>query len=139
MNIKEIESVLSLSKEKLYKTFLLRISDSEKIWILCDKDNILYYGDNDNNQYFPIWPEKEFAEMCAINEWSNSKPVCIELEEFLTEYIPELIDNNIYLSIFPRLNYTETIIFEAKEFAKIVVSYIEEWYGDSFDLPYLEN
>ena len=136
MHIKEIESVLSLSKEELYKTFRLRISDSEQIWVL-DDDGILCYGDNDGNKYFPVWPEEEFANLCAIDDWSNAKPFAIELDEFLEEYIPELIASGDLLSIFPRANEEKSIILSPKEFAQSVVSYMEEWYGDEFNLEYL--
>ena len=60
-----------------------------KFWVL-DDDGILCYGDNDGNKYFPVWPEEEFANLCAIDDWSNAKPFAIELDEFLEEYIPEL-------------------------------------------------
>ncbi|NEN75470.1 DUF2750 domain-containing protein [Pelistega sp. NLN82] len=136
MNIKEIENVLSLPKEKLYKTFLLRVADYNQIWVL-DDDGILLYGDNEGRRIFPIWPEKEFANLCATDDWIGAKALSIDLEEFLTDYIPEIIDNNDLLSIFPRNNDKQSIVLEPKEFASHIVNYILEEYGEEIELIYL--
>ncbi|WP_142718506.1 DUF2750 domain-containing protein [Chryseobacterium rhizoplanae] len=40
-------------------------------------------GDHDDNQIFPVWPEKEFAVLCAVDQWKNYKPEVIQLENFI--------------------------------------------------------
>ncbi|WP_065237017.1 DUF2750 domain-containing protein [Gallibacterium genomosp. 3] len=131
---KEINSILSLKIEEIYLLSIKRISEYEEVWVL-DDDGILTYG-NEEQIYFPIWPEKIFAELNATNEWKEAKPYSISLEEFLLDFIPNLIENNYFLSIFPREN-AENFIVHPKDFARDIDEYACEYFGESYELTYL--
>ena len=62
----------------------------------------------------------------------------MELENFLEDTIPMMVENDIKLSIFPLDEKTDTVILDPIEFAKIINSHISEWYGEEFELPYLK-
>ncbi|MEF2293814.1 DUF2750 domain-containing protein, partial [Virgibacillus dokdonensis] len=47
-----------------------------------------------------FWPKKEFANLCAINEWNNYKAKHIELEDFIQEWLPGMKKDGIKPSIF---------------------------------------
>ncbi|MFS0855843.1 DUF2750 domain-containing protein [Paenibacillus taichungensis] len=43
---------------------------------------------------------KEFAEYCAHEEWSNYKAHCISLDEFISDWLPNMVEDQHKLSIF---------------------------------------
>lgn len=139
MHPKEIESVLSLPKEKRYKTFLLRVSDNEKLWVLAHQNHDFYYEHHDSQPLLPIWPEKTFAQLYASEKQYPITTYPINLETFLYQTIPNLIEKRIPLSLFPKANHQETIILTPQDLAAAIVNHLDEWYGESFELPYLEN
>lgn len=130
----EINSILSLSIEEIYSLSIKRIAEYEEVWVL-DDDGILTYG-NEDQIYLPIWPERIFAELNATDEWKNAQPYNIPLEEFLLNFIPTLIENNNFLSIFPREN-AENFIVNPKDFARDIDGYTYEYFGESYELTYL--
>ncbi|NEU59965.1 DUF2750 domain-containing protein [Paenibacillus sp. ALJ109b] len=36
---------------------------------------------------------KEFAEYCAHEEWSNYKAHCISLDEFISDWLPNMVED----------------------------------------------
>lgn len=78
---KKIENILKMSEDERYDYFIRKVADFEQIWGLSN-DGWALLGDKDGNQILPLWPEKEFAELCAIDQWVEYKPQIIELENF---------------------------------------------------------
>lgn len=49
---------------------------------------------------FPLWPEKEYAELCVSGDWANYEPKSIDLDEVLDSMIPMLGERNILPGVF---------------------------------------
>lgn len=49
--------------------------------------------------FFPIWPKKEFANICASDEWYGYKAKKIELDEFLENWIYGLKEDGIRITL----------------------------------------
>lgn len=47
----------------------------------------------------PLWPAREYAELCKTQGWSNYQPRSIDLSEFLEEMIPDLSDKKINIAV----------------------------------------
>ncbi len=95
---KEIFSVLQCTELKQYEYFIKKVVDFEEVWSLRDDNGWATLG-NDENSFFPIWPRKEFAEMCASDEWDNYYPESIELEDFIQDWIDGLREDNIRITV----------------------------------------
>lgn len=96
---KKIENILKMTDDERYDYFIRKVADFEQIWGLNDNGWALL-GDNDGNQILPLWPEKEFAELCAVDQWKNYKPESIELNNFLEKWIPGMINDKTLINIF---------------------------------------
>lgn len=99
INSKQIAQVMSLSGEKRYQHFIKVIADWEIVWGLYDKGWALSETD-DKERVFPVWPAKEYAELCAENEWSGYEARSFSLEEFLSDFIPSLINDSVLIGVF---------------------------------------
>ncbi|MDN3672426.1 DUF2750 domain-containing protein [Flavobacterium branchiarum] len=96
---KKIENILKLSKKDKYDYFIRKVVDFQLIWGL-NNDGWALLGDDLDNQIFPFWPEKELAELCAVDKWSGYNAESIDLNLFLEKWIPGMEKDNIFVSIF---------------------------------------
>lgn len=58
----------------------------------------------------PLWPEKEFAALCAVDEWRDYIPEAIELENFLQKWVPGMTKDKTLISVFPTVKASGQII-----------------------------
>ena len=75
---KEVINVLNTDRKKQYEYFIKKIVDYEEVWSLKETDGWATLG-IENDMFFPIWPKKEFAEICIGDEWKNYYPEKIDL------------------------------------------------------------
>lgn len=99
INQQQIESVLALPSEKRYQYFVKLAADREEVWGLYD-DGWALAGTDTDTKILPLWPTKEYASLCAKDEWAEYIPEPIDLDEFLSEFLPGLKDAGILPGIF---------------------------------------
>ena len=133
-----IESILKLTAKERFEYSIKTIAGTEVIYLLDGKDDWICLQDDNGKEYLMIFPESEFAELSM--EWNPQANSIdeMELENFLEDTIPMMVENDIKLAIFPLDEKTDTIILDPMEFAKIINSHKSEWYGEEFELPYLK-
>ena len=133
-----IESILKLTAKERFEYSIKTIAGTEVIYLLDGKDDWICMQDDSGKEYLMIFPESEFAELSM--EWNPQANSIdeMELENFLEDTIPMMVENDIKLAIFPLDEKTDTIILDPMEFAKIINSHMSEWYGEEFELPYLK-
>ena len=96
---KQIEAILNLPAPKRYSHFVKKVVGWKKVWALFDDGWAMSETDK-GEPVFPLWPEKEYAELCISGEWENYKPVAIELDELLDSLIPMLREREIFPGVF---------------------------------------
>ena len=133
-----IESILKLTAKERFEYSIKTIAGTEVIYLLDGKDDWICLQDDNGKEYLMIFPDSEFAELSM--EWNPQANSIdeMELENFLEDTIPMMVENDIKLAIFPLDEKTDTIILDPMEFAKIINSHMSEWYGEEFELPYLK-
>lgn len=94
----EIKSVLQKDKNMQYEYFVKKVTDFEEVWSLRDNVGWATLG-IEEKKFFPVWPKKEFADICISEEWENYYPESIELEEFLDNWIDGLKEDNIRITV----------------------------------------
>ncbi|MDR2629068.1 MAG: DUF2750 domain-containing protein [Puniceicoccales bacterium] len=99
---KEIEMVLRSGVDARVRYFIHKVADWEYLWLMCDdQDNLITAYDATNKECIPVWPFKEYADI-FFNGFEEKKLVKkMEVHDFLHGYIDKLIENNIYVFIFP--------------------------------------
>ena len=93
-----------------------------------------FWADEGEAAFLPVWPEQEFAEMMKSEGESVWE---FELEEFLRDSVPWLMEEGCGISVFPVAARTESVVMPAVEFAARVNRILDESYGEALDLPYL--
>lgn len=90
MHKRKIENIFRLSSQERFSYFIRKVTDFEEVWGLSDGSEWALIGDSDDNQLFPVWPEKDFAEICATGVWYNYVPKSIPLNDFISKLSPKL-------------------------------------------------
>ncbi len=98
INDKEIQSVIALDGNKRYEYFIKRIVDNEHLYGLYN-DGWAMSSDGDT-KIFPVWSAKEYAEMCANDEWNGFKAKKFSLNDFIEELIPNLKQDGMKVGVF---------------------------------------
>lgn len=126
MNKKEIESVIKLDASKRFNYTIKRLADFEELWVLGDASGFVTYRDNNGAILFPIWPLRDYAELCISGDFINSRPEIIPVKEFIEEYLPSFKINNYKLVVFPTA--TDKGVPVEIDFFKQQIENENEWY-----------
>jgi hypothetical protein len=89
INPKQMSAVSALSGSERYAHFIKRVVDTEQVWGLYDNGWAMAQTD-DQIEVFPLWPAKEYAELCAEKEWAGYTSRSFSVDELLNELIPNL-------------------------------------------------
>jgi hypothetical protein len=99
VSIKKLNSVLALSGPERYKSFLKTVVDWEEIWGLYQYGWALASTDT-GQKVFPLWPAKEYAELCSGQEWIGYESRKFSLEDLIGELLPSLKKDGVLPGIF---------------------------------------
>lgn len=99
MTEKKMAAILSLSGEARYEYFVKTVADWGEVWGLY-KDGWALAASEVGEKVFPLWPAKEFAELCAVNEWDGYEAESISLEELFGGLLPNLREDGVLPGIF---------------------------------------
>lgn len=102
INQKKILSVINLSAKDRYAYFVRKTTDFEEVWGLYGPDGWATSDGNGSNRLsIPFWPESDFAELCATDEWMGMIPKSISLHEFIDRWLPGLKGDSRLVAVFP--------------------------------------
>ncbi len=101
MNIspKKLEAVAALSGPERYSHFIKVVADWEEVWGLY-LDGWALASTEEDEKVFPLWPAKEYAQLCAKNEWDGFEPKSFSLEDMMDELLPKLKKDKVIPGIF---------------------------------------
>lgn len=69
-------------------TQLKKIAESSEAWGLKNADGWVVVADDAGREMIPLWPHSRYAEACAIDTWSDCKPISIDVHKILDELDP---------------------------------------------------
>lgn len=99
VNPKQLAAVSALPGPERYKHFVKVVADWQQIWGLYQEGWALAASD-DGATVFPMWPAKEYAEICAEKEWAGFQPRAFSLDDLLYELLPKFKRDNVLPGIF---------------------------------------
>lgn len=74
-----------------YQLFLEEAFATGCVWALESDDGFALCPSNTSErEVLPLWSQPEFAEVHAVNEWADYKPVPIAVEELMDDWLPGL-------------------------------------------------
>jgi hypothetical protein len=95
----QIKSVIALPAAERYRHFIKVIADWQEVWGLY-KDGWALAEAEDGVQVFPLWPAREYAQLCADKEWSGYEPRPFTVDELLHQLLPRLKKAGVLPGIF---------------------------------------
>ena len=96
---KKIQSVLSLSGPERFEHFVKVIADWQQVWSLYE-DAWALAATDEGIPVFPLWPAREYAQLCATDEWKGYEPRRIALEELTDVLLPKLQSDGVLPGVF---------------------------------------
>ena len=99
LNRKHVDSVLALPDKKRFDHFVKVVADRQEIWGLY-LDGWALVATNDGVTVFPLWPAKEYAQLCAVSEWEGYEPRLITLAELMEDLFPKLKKDGVLPGVF---------------------------------------
>ena len=97
---KEIRAVLELDGPGRFRHFLKRVADSETAWGLWS-DGWALMANDDGTSVLPLWPAREYAELCRTGEWAGYEPAEIPVRDLLDDLLPKLRSRGVLPAVFP--------------------------------------
>ena len=85
----DVTAILDLSPAERYRYFIEHVQQMSEVWSLYD-DGWATSQDKQGNTLLPLWPDKEFAELCITGHWATFKAKAIPMTEVLNNMIPSL-------------------------------------------------
>ncbi|MDR4952241.1 DUF2750 domain-containing protein [Chryseobacterium sp. ES2] len=117
MNQKEIDNVVALEPKERYKYFIKKLADSEIFYTLTDDNGDYIVSRIDDEELFPLWSAKEYAELCKVNGWENYDIKKLDLDDLEDEIIDFIADHGCLINIFPVFDRTGFVV-DLTEFSK---------------------
>ena len=99
VSAKQMEAILALPPAKRYSHFIKKVAGWGKMWGLYSNGWAMSETLG-GAAVLPLWPEEEYARLCAAGDWSSYEPRAIELDEALDKMLPMLRERGIQPGIF---------------------------------------
>lgn len=96
---KQLASVIALPGDKRFEHFIKVIADWQEVWGLY-QDGWALASTDEGEAVFPLWPAKEYAQICTDKEWVGYEPRVISLTDFINELLPKLKQGSVLLGVF---------------------------------------
>lgn len=97
---KEIAAAVKLDGGARYSHFVKRVADEERAWGLW-KDGWAIMATGEGSPVLPLWPAKEYAELCRVADWTDYEAREISLETLLSEVGPRVEAQQLQFGVFP--------------------------------------
>jgi len=105
-----IKEIQKLNPEQRFKYLCKEVNKQKQIWLLVDEHGCVMLNTEDED-CVPVWPNKEFAEDWATDEWSHCKAEAIDLKKWCERWTPGLEEDELSLVIFPDKALNGLILF----------------------------
>ena len=126
--VKEIAALLSAEGPRRFEYFVHRVCDTRRVWGLYD-GGWASLGD-DTEKLLPLWPHQTYAVQFRRGDWSTYAPREVDLDVFLTEWIPRLSAAGVSPAVFPNA-LGSAVIVSAADLAAALRNELAESYGET--------
>ena len=91
-----IPATLGDNEEANYELFLSQVQQTGQIWGLYGEDGwaICPSIEFEDTEVFPFWSDERYAAALCTDEWEGYEPRSISLEDFLSEWLPGIHEDN---------------------------------------------
>jgi hypothetical protein len=93
-------AVQAMSPGERFAWFVRKAADLERVWGL-HAEGWATTDDGRGGVALAVWPDRDFAAACASGQWAGHVPRPISLEDFLTQWLPDLAALSRSVTVFP--------------------------------------
>ena len=94
-------AITALSGPKRYEHFIQEVAGQQELWSLRSTDGWVLSRDDEGRPLISVWPERCFADACAVGAWKGASPAIIPLKRWLEELTPQLVRDGWLVAVFP--------------------------------------
>ena len=114
LDAKQMQTIQQYDAQQRYNYLLKEVVKNAEIWLLVDEHGCVML--NTEEEYcVPVWPNQEFAQAWATEEWSHCKAQAISLAKWHNRWTHGLEDDELASVVFPDQR-NEGLIFFPDEF-----------------------
>jgi len=99
IDTRQVQAIVMLPGPQRYEYFVKRVAETGVVWSLFRQGWALAKKE-DGTLVFPLWPDREFATICADYEWTGYEPASFSLDELVDELLPQLEQDGIVTGVF---------------------------------------
>lgn len=99
IDTRQVQAIVMLPGPQRYAYFVKRVLETGVVWSLFRQGWALAKKE-DGTLVFPLWPDREFATICADYEWTGYEPASFSLDELVDELLPQLEHDGIATGVF---------------------------------------
>lgn len=99
IDTRQVQETVMLSGPQRYEYFIKRVAQTGTVWSLY-RNGWALAKKEDGTLVFPLWPDSEFATICADYEWTGYEPRSFALDELVDELLPQLAQDGIATGVF---------------------------------------
>jgi hypothetical protein len=99
IDTRQLLAVVMLPGPQRYAYFIQRVLETGTVWSLYRQGWALAKRE-DGTMVFPLWPDSEFATICADYEWTGYAPQSFSLDELVGELLPQLEQDGVVTGVF---------------------------------------
>lgn len=108
--LSDIENIQAYDAEKRFEYLIKEVIKNDEIWILMDEHGCVMLN-TDDEDCVPVWPNKEFAQLWATEEWSECSAEAISLNKWFSRWTIGLADDELSVVVFPNKSEEGIIVF----------------------------
>ena len=106
----QLNTIEQYDEEKRLSYLLQQVVSNKEIWILADEHGCVMLNTEDED-CVPVWPNKEFAQRWATDEWQECKAEAISLNKWYSRWSTGLVDDDLALVTFPNQDNQGLVLF----------------------------
>lgn len=98
---RQMAAILALPPAARVKHAIKVIADRLQVWGLYkDEDGWALVGLDDGTRAFPLWPARDYAELCALHAWAGHAACAIPLDDFMGILLAQYKREGILQAVF---------------------------------------
>ena len=106
----QLDSIEKYDEEKRLSYLLQQVISNKTVWILADEHGCVMLN-TDDEDCVPIWPNEEFAQRWATDEWHQCKAQAIPLAQWYSRWITGLEEDELALVVFPNQDNQGLVLY----------------------------
>lgn len=105
-----VKTIEDYNDEKRLTYLVQQVIANKEIWILADEHGCVMLNTEDED-CVPVWPNEEFAQRWATDEWQECRAEVISLAKWDSHWTPGLSDDELALVVFPNQDNQGLVLY----------------------------